>query len=118
MYLGRIVEIGPADAVYDEPDPPVHGVAAVGRADPRPARQRGPRAPCLEGDVPSPANPPAACRFHTRCPKATEICSQVDPPLVDYGNGHWAACHHPVGRSAPPSSTARRRARAFLSQSR
>ena len=55
----------------------------------------------LEGDVPSPANPPSACRFHTRCPRATEICSQDEPPLVDYGGGHWAACHHPLHREHP-----------------
>ena len=51
--------------------------------------------------MPSPANPPAACRFHTRCPCATEICSEVEPQLVDYGNGHWAACHHPRRPRAP-----------------
>jgi oligopeptide/dipeptide ABC transporter ATP-binding protein len=50
----------------------------------------------LEGDVPSPINPPSGCRFHPRCSYATEICSQVEPPLVDYGNGHLAACHHPL----------------------
>ena len=52
----------------------------------------------LEGDVPSPANPPSACRFHTRCPFATEVCSADEPAFVDYGGGHWAACHHPSGR--------------------
>ena len=50
----------------------------------------------LQGDVPSPIQPPSGCRFHPRCRYATEICSQVEPPLVDYGNGHLAACHHPL----------------------
>src|SRR5262249_41245873 len=50
----------------------------------------------LEGDVPSPIAPPSGCRFHPRCRYATEICSQVEPPLADYGNGHLAACHHPL----------------------
>jgi oligopeptide transport system ATP-binding protein len=105
MYLGRIVEIGPADEVYENPIHPytVSLLAAVPIPDPRANAAR--EQVILEGDVPSPANPPAACRFHTRCPRATEICSQVDPPLVDYGHGHWAACHHPVNRSGPPSAT-------------
>ena len=60
----------------------------------------------LEGDVPSPANPPPACRFHTRCPWATEVCSEVEPPLVDYGDGHWAACHHPLDREHPEAVAA------------
>ena len=50
----------------------------------------------LQGDVPSPIHPPSGCRFHPRCRYATDICSQVEPPLVDYGNGHLAACHHPL----------------------
>jgi hypothetical protein len=50
----------------------------------------------LEGDVPSPINPPSGCRFHPRCRYATDICAQVEPPLTDYGNGHLAACHHPL----------------------
>ena len=50
----------------------------------------------LQGEVPSPANPPSGCIFHPRCRYATEICSEVEPPLVDYGNGHFAACHHPL----------------------
>jgi oligopeptide transport system ATP-binding protein len=99
MYLGKIVEIGPADEVYDNPIHPytVSLLSAVPIPDPRQNAAREPVV--LEGDVPSPANPPEACRFHTRCPKATEICSEVTPELVDYGNNHWAACHHPVGRS-------------------
>ena len=60
----------------------------------------------LEGDLPSPANPPAACRFHTRCPYATEICSEVEPELVNYGGDHWAACHHPLHRENPEAVSA------------
>ena len=105
MYLGKIVEIGPADDVYSNPIHPytVSLLSAIPIPDPRANAAR--EHVVLEGDVPSPANPPAACRFHTRCPRATEICSEIEPRLVDYGNGHWAACHHPVGRE-PRSDTA------------
>ena len=106
MYLGKIVEIGPAEDVYSNPIHPytVSLLSAVPIPDPRLNEAR--EHVVLEGDVPSPANPPAACRFHTRCPRATEICSEVEPQLVDYGGGHWAACHHPVGRNAPGTATA------------
>jgi oligopeptide transport system ATP-binding protein len=105
MYLGKIVEIGPAADVYSHPIHPytVSLLSAVPIPDPRLNQAR--EQVVLEGDVPSPANPPAACRFHTRCPRATEICSEVEPQLVDYGGGHWAACHHPVGRSAPGTAS-------------
>jgi oligopeptide transport system ATP-binding protein len=98
MYLGKIVEIGPADDVYSKPIHPytLSLLSAVPIPDPRANKEREPLV--LEGDVPSPANPPPACRFHTRCPFATEICSEVEPQLVDHGNGHWAACHHPLDR--------------------
>jgi oligopeptide transport system ATP-binding protein len=100
MYLGKIVEIGPAAEVYEKPIHPytLSLLSAVPIPDPRANAAR--EQIVLEGDVPGPANPPAACRFHTRCPRATEICAQVEPPLVDYGRDHWAACHHPVGREA------------------
>jgi oligopeptide/dipeptide ABC transporter ATP-binding protein len=101
MYLGKIVEIGPADEVYSNPIHPytLSLLSAVPIPDPRANAEREPLV--LEGDVPSPANPPAACRFHTRCPYATEICSEVEPELVDHGRGHWAACHHPLNREHP-----------------
>jgi oligopeptide transport system ATP-binding protein len=100
MYLGKIVEIGPADAVYSKPIHPytLSLLAALPIPDPKVNAAREPV--LVEGDVPSPANPPPACRFHTRCPYATEICSEVEPPLVDYGGGHWAACHHPLNVGA------------------
>jgi len=101
MYLGKIVETGPADEVYSNPIHPytLSLLAALPIPDPRANAEREPIV--LEGDVPSPANPPAACRFHTRCPYATEICSQEEPELVHHGNNHWAACHHPLDREHP-----------------
>jgi oligopeptide/dipeptide ABC transporter ATP-binding protein len=95
MYLGRIVEIGSGDALYGSPRHPYTGalLSAVPVADPSLAhRERT----MLSGDVPSPANPPSACRFHTRCPKAQELCSREDPPLEDKGTGTLAACHFPL----------------------
>ncbi|HWG09537.1 MAG TPA: dipeptide ABC transporter ATP-binding protein [Solirubrobacteraceae bacterium] len=97
MYLGRIVEIGPGDALYDFPRHPYTGalLSAVPVADPT---LRADDRELLSGDVPSPANPPKACRFHTRCPKAQELCSIEDPPLEDKGTGTEAACHFPLSR--------------------
>ena len=98
MYLGKIVEIGPQ-----------RGAVRLSRATPTPARccrpfpsptrpRHGEQPPLLSGDVPSPANPPSACRFHTRCPKAQELCSSEEPPLEDKGSGTQAACHFPLTR--------------------
>ena len=96
MYLGKIVEIGPAEEVYSNPVHPYTEalLSAVPIPDPRANAERQER--ILEGDVPSPANPPPACRFHTRCPYATEICSEVAPELVNHRGSQVAACHHPL----------------------
>jgi oligopeptide transport system ATP-binding protein len=96
MYLGKLVELSPAEELYDRPIMPYTEalLSAVPIPDPDLSEQR--ERIVLQGDVPSPINPPSGCRFHPRCRYATEICAQVEPPLTDYGNGHLAACHHPL----------------------
>jgi oligopeptide/dipeptide ABC transporter ATP-binding protein len=103
MYLGKLVELSPAEELYERPIMPYTEalLSAVPIPDPDLSEKR--KRIVLEGDVPSPINPPSGCRFHPRCRYATDVCRQVEPPLVDYRNGHLAACHHPlnVGVSAP-----------------
>ena len=106
MYLGLIVEISPADALYAQPIHPytealISAIPTIETDDdagsPGSPRERI----VLEGEVPSPIEPPAGCRFHPRCRYATEICGSVPPPLVDFGEGRFAACHHPLGGLTP-----------------
>jgi oligopeptide transport system ATP-binding protein len=96
MYLGKLVELSPAEELYDRPIMPYTEalLSAVPIPDPDLSEQR--ERIVLQGDVPSPIDPPSGCRFHPRCRYATEVCSEIEPPLTDYGNGHLAACHHPL----------------------
>jgi oligopeptide transport system ATP-binding protein len=96
MYLGKIVEVGPAERVATFPVHPY--TEALLSAVPVPDPDVGARREriVLRGDVPSPASPPSGCRFHPRCPHATDICTTDEPPLVPHrGADHIAACHHP-----------------------
>ena len=109
MYLGNIVEIGDRDDLYDRPRHP-YTVAMLSAVPVPDTKRRHARERIrLEGDVPSPINPPPACRFHTRCWKAQEICSIEEPPLLQIGDapgsGHQVACHFPVTPDESPLLT-------------
>ena len=90
MYLGKMVEMASRDDLYRDPLHPYTQalMSAIPIPDPTLKRQRV----ILEGDVPSPLNPPSGCRFHTRCPLSFDRCSQEEPPFKDYGEEHYAAC--------------------------
>ena len=94
MYLGKLVELSPAEELYDRPIHPYSEalLSAVPVPDPDVERERI----VLQGDVPSPITPPSGCRFHPRCRYATDICTTTEPPLVKHGEHHLAACHHPL----------------------
>lgn len=91
MYLGKIVEIADKKEFYARPIHPYSQslLSAIPIPDPTYKKERI----ILEGDVPSPVDPPSGCRFHPRCPRAMDICSQKEPEFKEYGNKHFAACH-------------------------
>jgi oligopeptide/dipeptide ABC transporter ATP-binding protein len=99
MYLGKVAELSPAKELYDKPIHPYTEALLAAIPIPDPDENRARERVVLSGDPPNPIDPPSGCRFHTRCPHATEICSQVEPPLAQYANGHVAACHHPLNVS-------------------
>jgi oligopeptide/dipeptide ABC transporter ATP-binding protein len=108
MYLGKLMELSPARELYDKPIHPYTEalLGAIPIPDPRENRAR--ERLVIGGEPPNPINPPTGCRFHTRCPRATEICSAVEPPLAEYGDGHLAACHHPLNVSDAEVASAAR----------
>ena len=123
MYLGKIVELASSDAALRATrGMPYTGalMSAVPVADPRLAAAK--KRQILAGDVPSPTNPPPACRFHTRCWKAQEICRQDEPPLEAKDGGNIAACHFPLTDAEVlervPTSAARLSARRSLPEPR
>ena len=97
MYLGRIVEMGNRDDVFDRPLHPYTQALISAIPIPKPGADKSGNGTRLQGDVPSPAAPPAGCRFHTRCPFATDVCKQQDPGFRELGAqdaSHRVACHH------------------------
>jgi oligopeptide/dipeptide ABC transporter ATP-binding protein len=96
MYLGKLVETGDAETVYARPAHPYTAalIATIPLPDPRHERTKSHAA--ITGELPSAIEPPSGCRFRTRCPRAQELCAQVEPPLRPFGKRHLAACHFPL----------------------
>ena len=115
MYLGKLMEVSPAEALYDKPIHPYTSalLGAIPIPDPKINRTR--ERVVVSGEPPNPINPPSGCRFHTRCPRATDICSSVEPQMTEYAGGHLAACHHPQNVTAEEIAAAKRSAASPLS---
>ena len=96
MYLGKLVELSPAEELYSKPIHPYTEALLSAIPIPDPDENRARERIVVSGEPPNPISPPSGCRFHTRCPRATDLCSQVEPPLAEYAGGHLAACHHPM----------------------
>ena len=97
MYLGRIVEMGDREEIFDRPLHPYTQALKSAVPVPNPETEARRRRIVLEGDVPDPANPPGKCRFHPRCAHATDLCRNEQPRFRDLGGEarpHWVACHH------------------------
>jgi oligopeptide/dipeptide ABC transporter ATP-binding protein len=99
MYLGKLMEVAPAEELYTKPIHPYTDALlnAIPVPDPRENRER--ERVVVGGEPPNPIDPPSGCVFHPRCPRATEVCREVEPPLTRYAGRHLAACHHPLNVS-------------------
>jgi oligopeptide/dipeptide ABC transporter ATP-binding protein len=99
MYLGKLMEVSPAEELYTKPIHPYTSALLSAIPIPDPEENRRRKRMVVSGEPPNPIDPPSGCVFHTRCPRATDVCRTVEPPLVRYPNGHLAACHHPMNVS-------------------
>ncbi len=100
MYLGKLMEVSPAEELHTKPIHPYTNalLGAVPIPDPEENRRR--ERIVVSGEPPNPIDPPSGCVFHPRCPRATQVCREVEPPLARYPGGHLAACHHPLNVTA------------------
>ncbi|MGG1573532.1 ABC transporter ATP-binding protein [Fictibacillus sp. NRS-1165] len=94
MYLGQVVELAATADLYSQPAHPYTRALLSAIPLPNPIHQRQRERTILQGDVPNPSNPPSGCRFHTRCPVATERCKQEEPVFEEKKPGRWVACHY------------------------
>ncbi len=105
VYLGKMVETGPATGRLPQPGAPVHGRADQHDPAPEPAHGEGPEHDQVRGELPSAANPPSGCRFRTRCALAEDVCATAEPLLRLFGPDHYAACHFPLQRPIAADAT-------------
>jgi oligopeptide/dipeptide ABC transporter ATP-binding protein len=115
MYLGKLMEVAPAEELYSKPIHPYTSALLSAIPIPDPKENRARTRDVISGEPPNPINPPSGCRFHTRCPRATDICRQVEPQLTEYASGHAAACHHPQHVTADELGAATRSEQSPLS---
>ena len=108
MYVGKLMELAPAGELYGKPIHPYTSALLSAIPIPDPKENRARVRHVLEGEPPNPISPPSGCRFHTRCPRATDVCRTVEPPLAVYPDGHLAACHHPLNVSPAEIAAATR----------
>jgi len=99
MYLGKVMEVSPSEELYTKPIHPYTFALLSAIPVPDPEENRRRERIVVSGEPPNPIDPPSGCVFHPRCPRATQICREVEPPLARYPNGHLAACHHPLNVS-------------------
>jgi oligopeptide/dipeptide ABC transporter ATP-binding protein len=108
MYLGKLMEVSPAEELYSKPIHPYSAALLEAIPIPDPRRNRERTRHVVSGEPPNPIDPPSGCVFHPRCPRATDVCHTVEPPLTQYPGDHLAACHHPLNVSAEEIAAARR----------
>jgi oligopeptide/dipeptide ABC transporter ATP-binding protein len=108
MYLGKLMEVSPSEELYTKPIHPYSSALLSAIPIPDPQENRTRTRHVVGGEPPNPIRPPSGCRFHTRCPRATDVCQRVEPQLTQYANGHLAACHHPQHVSAEEVAAATR----------
>jgi oligopeptide/dipeptide ABC transporter ATP-binding protein len=96
MYLGKLVELGSGEDIYRRPAHPYTEALIKTIPVPDPSVERAKDSAGISGELPSPVYPPSGCRFHTRCPRAQQLCTKEEPVLRSFGGGHMAACHFPL----------------------